>query len=75
MSKEEKIVDWVISALVYSLAFLILTQCGLAFFLVGIYVSYYSWIYLLIGAVLWMVAVITLAVIRKKLKSELKQLK
>lgn len=76
MEKEEQIVDWIISALVYSLTFLILTECGVAFFLVGIYVHswHYNWIYLLIGVVLWVLAVITLAFIRKKLKRELEEL-
>lgn len=75
--KEEQIVDWIVSSWTYSLVFLVFTQFGLAFLLVGFYVkskipSY--WCYLVLGIFWWGVAILALGLIRRKLKTELKEL-
>lgn len=69
MSKEEKIVDWIISSMIYSLTFLAFIQCGLAFFLVGLYVD--KLLYIVISIGWWILAAVALALIRRKLKHEL----
>ncbi|NIQ06293.1 MAG: hypothetical protein GWO20_11390 [Candidatus Korarchaeota archaeon] len=72
MSKEEKIVDWIISSMIYSLMFSFFTQCGLAFILVGIYIP--EVLYIIVGIGWWVTAILALIFIRKKLKNDLEAL-
>lgn len=75
--REEQVVDWIVSSWTYSLIFLAFTQFGLGFLLVGLYVkskipSY--WLYLVFGIFWWVIAIAALEVIRRKLRSELREL-